>query len=154
MGRSPGAPWLCPAPGSSCGQDVLGWIHRVRAEIPTSSCPCWKFQGGGDTSLFPVVLCQALPQGRLDLSSAWVASPTGKLSLGQALNSPALIFLHPLYMAPVRVGAAPQSPRAKGDVCLVPGRCYRTMSNLGPPASPSLMGCETKISVWVPKLSS
>lgn len=84
LGRSLGAPWPCPAPGSSCSQDVLGWMHGVRAAIPTLGCPLGAsfgcFQGGGDNFLSPVVLCQALPQGRLDLSSAWVASPTGKLS--------------------------------------------------------------------------
>lgn len=47
---------------------------QSRDPPPRAALP-WELKCGGDNFLSPVVLCRALPQGRLDLSSA---SPTGK----------------------------------------------------------------------------
>lgn len=97
---------LCRAPGACAWGGAWGlhgcghmcWVGSTESEQrspPRAALP-WELKCGGDNFLSPVVLCRALPQGRLDLSSA---SPTGKhwALQGRALSSPAL----DLSVAPV-----------------------------------------------------
>lgn len=157
------------APGSSCGQ--MCWVWSTESGIATSSSPWgskpWKLAVWRcDNFLSPVVLCPALP-----LREGWIWAlpgwhlPLGSTELpwGQTLSSLLWIFLNipcTLLLPPVRVGPvlypAPQSPRAKGDVCLMPPWQEGVTE---PRASWVLLHLwvwhgETKISVWVPKLST
>lgn len=113
----------------------------------------------GSLSMEVTTFCRLWCCAEPCLREGWIWAlhlPLGstELSQGRALSSPALdLSVAPVH-GPCLHWGGDQSPRAKGAVCLVPGRCYRTMSKLGPPASPSLTWCETKICVWVPKRST